>query len=103
MKSFHGVFHHFGTVLVIFLSLNLNASDASIWIKNVKAYGPTAAAHGVKCLSIMTKYYLKKPQLSRTRNLVVSYTRNLSIPADNVQLLYLKWIHGAILNGEMDE
>lgn len=88
-------------ILIVFSSFN--SANASIWIKNIKAYGPTAAAHGVQCLSTMTKYYLKEPTLSRTRNLVVSYTQNLSVPADNLQRLYLKWIHRAISSGEVDE
>lgn len=85
------------------LLVSLSHSNASIWIKNVKSYGPSASAFGVKCLTTMTKLYLKEPSLSRSRNLVVSYIQNLTIPADNVQRLFLKWIHEAIVQGDVDE
>lgn len=76
---------------------------ASIWIKNVKLYGPTAAQVGVNCLATMSKLYLKEYTMPRSRIMVVSYTRNLSIPADNIQRLYLKWVHEAIISNELDE
>lgn len=88
----------------IFLLLNLSNSNASIWIKNVKSYGPSAIAVGVKCLSTMSKFYFKDSStFGKSKILVVSFTRNLSIPADNIQKSYLKWAHEALLNGEMNE
>lgn len=83
--------------------LTLNQLNASIWIKNVKSYGPSTAAVGVKCLSLMTKLYLKDQTLSRSRTMVVGYTRNLSVPADSIQRNYLKWVHKAIVDGDIDE
>lgn len=79
----------------------MSHSNASIWIKNVKFYSPAATAVGVKCLATMTKFYLKDPTLTRAGNLVVAINRNLTIPADNVQRYYLRWIHPAIASGEI--
>lgn len=90
--------------LIIFFVLCFSLfGDASIWIKNVKSYGPSAANVGVKCLSIMSKLYLKERTITRSRTMVVAYTQNLSIPADNIQRLYLKWMHEAIIYNELDE
>lgn len=89
---------------IVFLFLSLSSMcTASIWIKNVKSYGPTAAQNGVKCLSLMSQFYFKEKSPPRSRTMVVSYTRNLSIPAENIQRLYLKWVHEAIISNEMDE
>lgn len=95
MKSIH-------VVILIFLCI-VRCGNASIWIKNVISYGPSAANVGVKCLSKMSQLYLNDVTLTRSRTLVVAYTRNLSIPADNIQRLYLKWLHEAIIYGELDE
>lgn len=87
----------------IFLIWIVYNSESTIWIKNIKSYGPSTAHFGAKCLSTMSKFYLKDQSSPRARNLVVSYTRNLTIPADNIQRLFLKWIHEAIVRGEIDE
>lgn len=87
--------------ICILVCIILTHSNASIWIKNVKHYGPAATAVGVKCLATMTKFYLKDPTLTRAGNLVVAFSRNLTIPADNVQRYYLRWIHAAITSGEV--
>lgn len=82
----------------------MSNSNASIWIKNVKSYGPSAIEIGVKCLSTMSKFYFKDAStFEKSKILVVTFTRNLSIPADNIQKSYLKWVHEAILNGEINE
>lgn len=92
------------TFLIVFVLLCISLKcNASIWIKNVKSYGPTAAQVGAQCLSLMSKYYFKEKELTRSRTMVVSYTRNLSIPADNIQRLYLNWVHEAIISSELDE
>lgn len=88
---------------IFFLTSFSVKCKASIWIKNVKLYGPTAAQVGVNCLAIMSKLYSKEYTMTRSRIMVVSYTRNLSIPADNIQRLYLKWVHEAIISNELDE
>lgn len=95
MKTIHVVFF-------IFLCI-VWCGNASIWIKNVISYGPSAANVGVTCLSKMSQLYLNDATLTRSRTLVVAYTRNLSIPADNIQRMYLKWLHEAIIYGELDE
>lgn len=87
----------------LFLLLSISGINASIWIKNVKSYGPSAAANGVKCLITMSKFYLKDPSITRSQNLVVSFTRNLTVPADNIQRSYLKWMHQAIAKQEMNK
>lgn len=87
----------------VLLSFGVYQSHASIWIKNVKSYGPSAAIIGADCLSTLTKFYLKDPSLTRSRNLVISYSQNLTVPADNIQRLFLQWIHEAIVRGEVDE
>lgn len=90
--------------LYIFLLFNLGISNGSIWIKNVKSYGPSAIAAGLNCLSTVSKCYFESASTStRTKILVVSFTRDLSIPADSIQKSYIKWAHGAILRGEMNE
>lgn len=89
--------------IVFIVVLNLNYSNASIWIKNVKQYGPEAATVGVKCLSLMSTFYFKDKSVSRSKTMVVAYTKNLTIPADNIQRLYLKWVHQAIAHNELDE
>lgn len=90
----------------IFLLFNLSITNASIWIKNVKSYGPSAITVGVKCLSTMSKLYFTDASSSsstKSKILVVAFTRDLSIPADNIQKSYLKWVHQAILGDEMDK
>lgn len=90
-------------MVLFFLSLSLDGSTASIWIKNVQSYGPSATVVGVKCLSTLTRYYFKEKTLTRARDMVVSYNVNLTTPADNIQRLFLKWLHNAIVVGEIDE
>lgn len=92
---------YFFRQLGIILLLLLDKLQASIWIKDVKSYGPSQATNGVECLSAMSKLYFKDSSLSRDKILVVSFTQNLSIPADNIQKSYLRWVHEAFLNGEM--
>lgn len=88
----------------IFLLLNFGNSNASIWIKNVQLYGSATIAIGTKCLSTISKYYFEdESTLTRSKILVVSFTRNLSTPANDIQKSYLLWVHEAILNGEMNK
>lgn len=89
--------------IVLIVILNLSALNASIWIKNVKQYSPEAATVGVKCLSLMSTFYFKDKSVSRSKSMVVAFTKNLTIPADNIQRRYLKWAHHAIAHGELDE
>lgn len=65
----------------------INLVYASIWIKNIKSFGPAATIAGTRCLTTLTQYYFKSPMLARTKNLVMSYTRNMSPPAENIQVV----------------
>lgn len=89
-------------IYLIFICL-LWMVEGTIWIKNVKSYGPAATLAGKNCLAVMTKYYFRSPTLARTQNLLIAYARDLTIPAENIQRSYLSWIHEAILDGELTE
>lgn len=51
----------------------------------------------------MTKYYFRSPLLTRSKNMVMAYARDLTRPAENIQRMYLLWVHDAILHGELAE
>lgn len=93
----------FRTYLILIAVIIIGNVNASIWIKNVKSYGPSATIAAKNCLAIMTKYYFREPTLSRSQNLVVVYAKNLSVPAENIQNSYLSWVHAAIYDGEITE
>lgn len=78
-------------------------AESSIWIKNIKSYGPASTTSGKNCLAIMTKYYFQSPFLTRTQNMVMAYARDLTLPAENIQRKYLLWVHDAIFEGELTE
>lgn len=86
-------------VLLVFFCRN---AHSTIWIKNVRSQGPAAAIAGTKCLATLTKYYFYDATLARTKNMVVSYTRSISSPANEIQQQYLEWVHPTIAGGEMD-
>lgn len=78
-------------------------AESSIWIKNIKSYGPASTIAGKNCLAIMTKYYFRSPLLTRSKNMVMAYAHDLTLPAENIQRKYLLWVHEAILEGELTE
>lgn len=86
--------------LVLILTVLMKSSTA-IQMRNLRSYGALSTRMATNCLATLSKYYFRDPVKSEIQNIVVTYTRNLSIPADNMQLSYLTWIHQAILSGEM--
>lgn len=78
-------------------------SSTAIQMKNLRSYGALSTRHATNCLATLSDYYFRDSEKSEIQNIVVTYTGNLSIPADNIQLSYLKWIHQAIITGDMDK
>lgn len=90
-------------VLIVLVIEHKNLANCSIWIKNVKSFGPSSTLAGTKCLTTLTRYYFQEPESKRVKNLVMSYTRNMSTPAENIQRMYLSWIHHALASGNLTE
>lgn len=82
--------------------VGIPTADTSIWIKNIKFYSPASANAGKNCLAIMSKYYFRSPLL-RSKNMVMAYAHDLTLPAENIQRNYLWWVHEAIIEGQLTE
>lgn len=80
----------------------LNTVKSSIWIKNVRLQGLVAVEAGENCLAELTKIYFYNEDVSRPKNLVITYTYNISMPGSEIQQKYLTWIHRSILKGDID-
>lgn len=89
-------------VVVALLVIFVRNAHSTIWIKNVRSQGPAAAIAGTKCLATFTQYYFWDSSVTRTKNMVVSYTRSISSPAKEIQQQYLEWLHHIIAGGDME-
>lgn len=89
-------------IIVALLVIFLRNAQSTIWIKNIRSQGPAAAIAGTKCLATLSKYYFYDPSVTRTKNLVISYTRHISSPANEIQQQYLEWLHQIIADGDME-
>lgn len=89
-------------VVVALLVIFLRNTQSTIWIKNIRSQGPAAAIAGTKCLATLSKQFFYDPSVTRTKNLVISYTRHISSPANEIQQQYLEWLHQIIADGDME-
>lgn len=90
-------------LLVIYVSLaQIQVVYSTIWIKNLRLQGLAAATAGKECLATLTKGYFYSENSTRPKNIVVTYTYNISLPASEIQQRYLTWLHHSIVKGEID-
>lgn len=90
-------------VFVIFISLaQIQVVQSTIWIKNVRLQGLAAATAGKECLATLTKAYFYSEDSTRPKNIVVTYSYNISLPGSEIQQRYLTWLHHSIVKGEID-
>lgn len=63
----------------------------------------SAIKSGRKCLSKLSRVYFKNPSITRTMNIAVFYSGNLSSPSADIEIDYLPWIHRHVANEHLDE
>lgn len=88
--------------IALIISILLNLVNSTIWIKNVRLQGLVAIQAGQECLSKLTKIYFHNGDISRPKNIVVTYTYNISQPGSEIQQRYLTWLHHSIAKGDID-
>lgn len=85
------------------LSFLINLASTSIWIDNMRSKDETAVLSGRKCLSKISKYFFRNPEITRTRNLAIFHSGNLTRPASDIESEFLLWLHRAIAFGKFEE
>lgn len=82
---------------------SLEYTAATIWVKNVKFYGPSATVAGTNCLASLSDIFFRSSSVARPKNIIMGYPTGLTTPADNIQRSYLLWLHKSILRGQVTE
>lgn len=90
-------------LIYIVLVACIPTAVSTIRIKSIKSYGAASTNAGKNCLAIMSKYYFHSKMLTRTKNMIMAYAHNMTLPAEIIQRKYLLWVHEAILEGELLE
>lgn len=88
---------------LVIIAAVLGTGSSSIWLNNLRSKDATAIESGRQCLSVLSGLYFKAPWITRTLNMAVMHTVNLSSPSAEIQNVYLLWLHRSIANGEFFE
>ena len=69
-------------------------------VKNIFDF--TAANAGTSCLKTMADLFFYNPEITRSRNMVILHTLNMTSPAAEIEEFFIKWLHTRLLHGEND-
>lgn len=86
----------------LWLIVNTKLVTPTVWLRNTNERGPAAAAAGTKCLAELAKYYFYRPTITRTQNLAIIQTKNLSSPASETAGNFLAIMHEMIADEEIE-
>lgn len=73
----------------------------TVWLRNTNERGPAAAAAGTKCLAELAKFYFHRPTITRSQNIAIIQTKNLSSPAAETAGNFLSMMHEMIAAEEI--
>lgn len=71
-------------------------AGATTFVREPNSRGPSAVQAGFECLMRVTRSYFNSTQVSRTRNMVIMHSSNLSAPAADIEIMFLARMHAFI-------
>lgn len=77
------------------------SASATTFLRMPNNRGPGAALAGRNCLNLVSRYYFNETRASRTKNMVIMHSANLSAPAAEIEVNFLTLMHKSIASYEM--
>lgn len=90
MKKFRGFF------LVLAMSC---VARSTVWLRNPNDRGPAAVQAGSACLQTVAEKFFYDPLVTRSKNMVILHTSNMSAPAAEIGGTFLALMHNVIMEG----
>lgn len=90
-------------VIVIRISIVIlvmsSAARATVWLRNPNERGPAAVQAGTACLYTVAHKFFYDPYVTRSENMVILHTANMSSPAAEISGNFLALMHAIIASG----
>lgn len=86
---------------ILMLLLVVDRSSATTFLRPPNNRGPGAALAGRNCLERVTRHYFNDTRVSRTKNMVIMHSANLSAPAAEIEVNFLTLMHQSIAAKEL--
>lgn len=74
------------SILVLTMSCMVNSI---VWLRNSNDRGPAAVQAGTACLQTVAQKFFYDPSVTRSKNMVILYTANMSAPAAEISSTFL--------------
>lgn len=74
--------------------------SATVWLRYPNDRGPAAVQAGCSCLLAVTKDYFYDPWVTRSKNMVILHTANMSAPAAEIEINFLAKIHDVVVKAD---
>lgn len=81
--------------------LGANFCSAITFVRPPNYQGPGAVLAGQKCLTLISRHYFNETRASRTKNMVIMHSANLSSPAAEIEVNFLAQMHQSIAANEL--
>lgn len=79
---------------------NVNCGGV-VWLRPKNERGPAAIMAGIKCLEQMIHIYFYDPLITRTKNMLILHTNNMTSPAAEIEIKILELMNTNIANGSI--
>lgn len=71
----------------------------TVWLRNPNDRGPAAVHAGSACLQTVADKFFYDPLVTRSKNMVILHTANMSAPAAEIGGTFLALMHNVIAEG----
>lgn len=75
------------------------AASSTVWLRYPNDRGPAAVHAGSECLQTVAEKFFYDPLITRSKNMVISHTTNMSAPAAEIGGTFLALMHNVIAEG----
>lgn len=72
---------------------------ATVWLRYPNDRGPAAVQAGSACLQTVAEKFFYDPYVTRSKNMVILHTSNMSAPAAEIGGTFLSLMHEVIAEG----
>lgn len=88
------------TVRVFFLVLAMCCMvSTTVWLRYPNDRGPAAVQAGSACLQTVAEKFFYDPLVTRSKNMVILHTANMTAPAAEIGGTFLALMHNVIAEG----
>lgn len=87
---------NFSLILLNFYPLVIG----TVWLRYPNDRGPAAVQAGYACLHVISVDYFYDPLVTRSKNMVILHTANMSAPAAQIEITYLSRVHDVVAKAE---